>query len=411
MTAGETGANLPDPNSEWRDGWRIVLACALASGTGVVLMFFLFSLLLLPITTELGMTRGEFSTIQSLVVLGALGAPVIGRLTDRFGFRPAFLGCTAICVAVQITLASYVETMFGVAVCVALLGFFGVGTSALTTTRPVSAHFRKHRGKALGLVVAGLALATILAPAPLQLLTESHGWRAAVLALAALTVLVGVPAVLFLLPAKSARGQVATAKRKGQDALYLKDRSFWMLACGGIFVGAATSGFVGQLSPLIQEEGVDPATAALGLSAFALGQLIGRIGGGTLLDLFPPRRVAVLATLLPGSGYALLYLVDGSAVSALLAAAMIGLLAGIELDVGAFFVARLFPIEHYSTIYGAVNAVGWIGNAAGVVGIGLLHDRFDSYAPAQLIALGFLAIAALLFARLRETPAAPIAAR
>jgi len=400
----------PSANSEWTDGWRIVLACALASGTGVVLLFFSFSLFLLPITTELKMTRGEFSAIQSLVVLGALGAPIIGRLTDRFGFRPAFLGCSAICVAVQIALTTYVESMLGVAVCVALLGFFGVGTSALTATRPVSAHFSKHRGKALGLVVAGLALATIIAPAPLQYLTEAYGWRSAVLALAALSVVVGVPAVLLLLPAAAGRGRAGAARIKGQDAIYLRSRSFWLLAIAGVFTGAAVSGFVGQLSPLLQEEGIGPGTAALGLSAFALGQLIGRVGGGTLLDLFPPRRVAVLATLLPGTGFALLYLVDGSPLSALLAAVMIGLLAGIELDVAAFFVARLFPIAQYSTIYGAINAVGWIGNAAGVVGIGVLHDRFGSYAPAQLIALAFLAVAAVLFGQMRETPEAPITA-
>lgn len=400
----------PTSDGEWRDGWRIVLACALASGTGVVLLFFSFSLFLLPITTELRMTRGEFSAIQSLVVLGALGALIIGRLTDRFGFRPVFLGCTAICVAVQITLATYVESKFGVAVCVALLGFFGVGTSALTTTRPVSAHFSKHRGKALGLVVAGLAMATIIAPTPLQMLVGTHGWRSAVLALAALSVVVGVPAVLLLLPNAAARGHIGSVRRKRQDAIYLKDRTFWLLASAGIFVGAAVSGFVGQLSPLLQEEGVDPGTAALGLSMYALGQLIGRVGGGTLLDLFPPRRVAVLATLLPGTGFALLYLVDGSPTAALLAAVMIGLLAGIELDVGAFFVARLFPLSQYSTIYGALNAVGWIGNAAGLIGIGWLHDRFGSYASAQLIALGFLVIAALLFSRMRESPEEPITA-
>ena len=406
MTIPGTGNLAPEPDNEWRDGWRIVLACGLAGGSGVILLFFSFSLFLLPITTELGMSRGEFAGVQSLIVLGALGAPLIGRLTDRFGFRALFLACTAICVVAEAAMAFYVTSITGMTICVAVLGFFGVGTSALTTTRPVSAHFRKHRGKALGLVVAVLALATIVAPTPLQYLTETYSWRGAVAALGGLSVLVGLPAVLLVLPRKVGLAHTASERAAGGDSIYLKDRSFWLLSAAGIFIGMATTGFVGQLSPLIQEEGVSADVAALALSAYALGQLIGRVGGGTLLDLFAPRRVAVLATLLPGTGFLLLYATQDSALAALLAATLIGLLAGIELDVGAFFIARLFPIAQYSTIYGALNALGWIGNAMGIVGIGLLHDHFHSYAPAQLIALLLLGIAALLFSLLRETPKA-----
>ena len=86
----------PPSESEWRLGWRIVLGCALASGTGVALLFFTFSLFLLPIANELGATRGELSLIQALVVTAALGSPIIGRLTDIYGFKAVFYACTAI---------------------------------------------------------------------------------------------------------------------------------------------------------------------------------------------------------------------------------------------------------------------------------------------------------------------------
>ena len=65
---------LPDDN-EWRDGWRIVLGCALASGSGIVLLFFTFNLFVLPLAAELGVTRGEIGTVQALIVTSALGAP------------------------------------------------------------------------------------------------------------------------------------------------------------------------------------------------------------------------------------------------------------------------------------------------------------------------------------------------
>jgi predicted MFS family arabinose efflux permease len=384
------------PDSEWRLGWRIVLATSLASATGVVLMFFLFSLFQLPIMAEMNMTRGEFGTIQSLVVMGALSATPIGWAADRYGFRTTFIGCTLMCVLAQLAMAFWADSMAELALCIGAVGFFGTGTTALTTTRPANAHFRKYRGRALGLVVAGLSLATIAAPPPIEVISEVYGWRWAIVALAGLSVVVGIPAVLFLLPRDSGLANTPRAKSAPPASrAWLRDRSFWVLTVAGILIGAATSGFIAQLAPMIQEEGASPAIAALALSAFAAGQLVGRLGGGTLLDLFSPRWVAVLATLLPGTGFLLLYGVE---------AIMIGLVAGIELDVNAFFIGRLFPLAQYGTIYGAVIALGWLGNAAGVIGVGLLHDRFGSYAQAQLLAMVLLGAGALLYAALREQP-------
>lgn len=395
----------PADPSEWRDGWRIIIACALASGTGVVLLFFSFSLFLLPIMAELKVTRGEFGAVQAMVIAGALGAPVIGWLTDRFGFRAIYVATGLIVIALELYLSFLVDSMASLAVCVALLGFFGVGTTALTATRPVSAHFRKHRGKALGLVVAGTSLATILVPGPLQAIMEAYGWRWAVSSFAVLLLVIGMPAVLFLLPRHLGGPELRTPSVSAAAYPYWRDASFWYLAMAGVVVGAATSGFVGQLSPMIQEEGLTAGAAALGLSIFAMGQLVGRVGGGALLDLFPPRRVAILATLIPGTGFLLLYLVSGSVPGALFATFLIGLLAGLELDVSAYFVSRLFPLAQYSSIYGALQGIGWLGNAAGVIGVGLLHDRSGSYESAQLIALLCLIIAAGLFLQIRSLTA------
>lgn len=405
MTGVAALDQAPSPPSEWRDGWRIILACALASGTGVVLLFFTFSLFLLPIMAELRVTRGEFGAVQAMVIAGALGAPVIGWLTDRCGFRTIYVATGLIVIALELYLAFVVDSMVSLAVCVALLGFFGIGTTALTATRPVSAHFRRHRGKALGLVVAGTSLATILVPGPLQAIMEAHSWRWAISSFAVLLLMIGMPAVLFILPRHLGGPELRNATSGGAIYPYWRDASFWYLGLAGVVVGAATSGFVGQLSPMIQEEGVTAATAALGLSVFAVGQLVGRVGGGVLLDNFPPRRVAILATLVPGTGFLLLYLSSGSVLGALFAAFLIGLLAGLELDVAAYFVSRLFPLAQYSSIYGALQGIGWIGNAIGVIGVGLLHDRSGSYHSAQIVALVFLIVAAGLFYRIRPLAA------
>lgn len=402
-----SGVSAPEYN-EWTDGWRIVLACALASGTGIVLLFFSFSLFVLPMAKELGISRGMIGSLQSLIISGALGSPIIGWLADRYGFRLVFSVCTVLVVAIELGMVRFATTLTELGIGIFLLGFVGVGTTALTTTRPVNAHFVSHRGKALGLVAAGVSITTILAPPPLQAVMEVYGWRGGIAALAALSLLIGIPAVQLLLPNRVAGPVVRAPAAAGKaPPSFLRERHFWLLAIAGVFVGAATSGFVSQLSPMIQSEGLDVATGALALSAFAVGQLIGRLGGGLLLDRFDPRLVAVTLILLPGSGFVLLLLTDQMQLAALVAAGMIGLLQGAELDINAYFVARRFGLARYSAIYGALLGLGWIGNAAGIIGVGLMHDRFGSYDLAQLLALAALAVGAVLISGVRLAPLTP----
>lgn len=392
----------PASDSEWRVGWRIVLGCALASGTGVALLFFTFSLFLLPIANELGATRGELSLIQALVVTAALGSPIIGRLTDIYGFKAVFYSCTAIVALTQVTLAAFANGVLGIAVGIALVGFFGVGSTAVAVTRPVSWHFREHRGKALGLVAVGVSLTTILVPPFLQFVTDAFGWRGGFVALAGISVVVGVPAVAFLLPPTPGRaGSGIGRQRAAQDWSFFKVRDFWGLTIANLCMNLATAGAVSQMSPMIQEEGISAPMAALALSLFATGQFVGRLGGGWLLDRFDPRLVAVALTILPGSGFLILLFTAGAAPAALAAVTMIGVQQGAEHDIVAYFTASRFDVSRYGTIFGAVVGIGWFGSAAGIIGAGQFHDLFGSYSAWQGVAALALLAGALLIMTIR----------
>jgi MFS family permease len=397
-------------DSEWREGWRIVLGCSLASGSGIVLLFFTFNLFVLPLAAELGVTRGEIGTIQALIVTGALGAPLIGRAADIWGFKAVYLTCTGLLVAGQLVSALFASTITHMAITIALLGFIGVGSTAVVTTRPVNAHFARYRGRALGLVAAGVSITALIAPMILEPVIAQYGWRGGFLGLAAFALLVGIPAAGLIVPASANRAHLAAEASARPDWTFLKARDFVLMALSIVAMGIATAGFVGQLSPMIQEEGFGPEIGALAVSAFALGQFIGRLGGGWMLDLFRPQTVAVLLTIAPGSGFLLLALTDQMQWAAILAAGMIGLQQGAELDLFAYLVARRFPIAHYGTVYGALNGISWIGNGIGIAGVGLLHDRMGSYDLGQAIGMAALVLGALLVALVRLPPAAPRAA-
>lgn len=403
----ETLAPLPAEESEWTIGWRIVLGCALGAGAGIVLLFFTFNMFVLPLSQELGVTRGEIGSIQALIVTGALGAVVIGRATDRFGFKQIYLSCAAIVIAGQVLSVLFSTTLVHMAVSIAVLGFFGVGTTAVVITRPVNAHFRKYRGRALGLVATGTSVFAIIAPQVLEPIIANYGWRGGFLALSGFMALVGVPAVAFIVPNSASRaysGMVGGGGSGRSDWSFLKTRDFRLMTLSIMAMGLATAGFVGQLSPIIQEEGFDAATGALAVSVFAFGQFVGRLGGGWLLDHFRPQTVALVFTIIPGSGFLLLLLTDQMLPAAIFAAAMIGLQQGVELDLFAYFVARRFPITQYGTIYGTLHGFSWIGNATGIIGVGLLHDKLGSYSLAQGIGMAALTLGAVLVWMVRLPP-------
>lgn len=388
-------------DSEWTLGWRIVLGCALASGTGIVLLFFTFNLFILPMIAELKVTRGELGTVQAMIVTAALGAPVIGALADRLGFKPVYLGCAAIVVIAEVVLAAFGSTLVHMAIGIAILGFFGIGSTAVVTTRPVSAHFRHYRGRALGLVAVGVSITTLIVPPVLQAVVDSHGWREGYYLLAALLLVVGMPAGAFLVPTSASRAAVAAGAKTPTDWSFVGNRDFVLMAAAIVTLGIGTAGFVSQLSPMIQQEGLSSAIGAIALSAFALGQFVGRLGGGWMLDAFDPRLVAVVLTIVPGTGFLLLLLSDQMVVAALLAAGMIGLQQGAELDIFAYFTARRFPVAQYGTIYGAINGVSWIGNAIAIIGVGRIHDATGNYDLAQAIGMAALLMGAALIWHIR----------
>ena len=387
-------------DSEWRIGWRIAGASAIANATGISLFFYTFNLFQLPMIADFGLSRSQAGLVQSLVIFAAIGAPFIGWLADRAGFRTVFIACSLGLAAIELALARFGTGFAAMAVATAGIGFIGGGASGVLISRPVSAHFQKYRGLALGLVGSGIALTTVFVPPWLEGVIASDGWRTGYYALAAIALVIGMPLVLLLMPrGVSVRG--ATTHSGPTDWTFLRSRDFWQMTIANVFIAMATSGAIGHLSPMLQANGLSAKTAALGISTFAIGQLIGKLGGGVLLDRYDPRIVASTLNAAPALAFVLM-ITSGSIVAPLLfATALLGLLQGADISLFAFLVARRFPISQFGTVLGALHGIGWIGTAVGLIGFGASYDRLGSYAPVQIASIGALLIAALLLLTLR----------
>ena len=393
----------PARPGEWTDGWRIVAAAALANATGVSLLFYTYNLFVLPMAADLHLTRGQSGLVQSTIITAALGAPVIGWLADRHGFHRMFLACTLVMAATELALWRWADGFAALALGTAMIGFIGGGSATVLLTRPVNAHFTRYRGMALGLVGAGISLTTLFIPPWLQSVIAEDGWRTGFLLLALCALGLGLPAVLALMPRSASIAGVVTATAP-PNRDYLRSRDFWLLVAANFCAAIATAATISQLSPMLQERGLTAANAALGLSSFAAGQLIGKVGGGWLLDRFEPRLVASLLNVVPTLGFVLLLTQQGAFVPLLIAVGLIGMLQGADIGIFAYFVAHRFGAARYGAIFGALHGIGWIGTALGVVGAGLSFDWFHGYWAVQLAAICLLLAAAVLIPLTRLQP-------
>jgi MFS family permease len=371
---------------EWRRGWRQLLAAMIASATGMPLYYAVFSLFSLGMLDEFKATRGELANVQALLIVGALVAPSLGRAFDRYGFRRVYtLGTLAIMMA-HLAMATQVNSLTGFAVMAFIYGSAGLCSGPLAYTSLIASWFDKARGLALGLAAIGVALMALIASPLLAELIAFEGWRSGYFALAALGGLVGVPLVLALARDVPRGDNTAGVESSVPvDQSHFRDPAFWRLVFAHIAMAIPGAGLLSQLSPLIQDEGIGPKTAALAVAAYSVGQVTGRIVAGWFLDRSDPRAVAIFFTAVPAIGLVMLSVTALPVALAIAAAAMVGIQQGAEIDLFAFFTARRFGVARYGRVYGGIIAAGWIGNAIGILGFGWMYVALGSYAVPEAI--------------------------
>jgi MFS family permease len=399
-------ASAANPGVGERDGvavrpWLVVLGSALAlTVCNGPMILFPFGVLVGPITAEFGWPR---ATLASAVVVshmtGAVTMPFAGVLMDRFGVRRVAL--PAICVFALlfggVSLLPGVPLFFVLSY--ALLGIVGAGHSTLTYARTVSSWFDRKRGLALGLTLSGVGIGTALTPQVARVLVADYGWRGAYVGLSILLLVLAVPSVAILVrdrvraprdeAAARARAALGGGMQLGQA---LSGYHFWAIGLALFLVALAVNGTIAHVVPLLGDRGVSARTATAALSAAGLALILGRILSGYCLDrLFAP-FVSAGFFLVPLCGIILLGSGANDAL-ALVAAVLLGIGIGAEVDIMAFLVGRYFGIAHYGAVYGTLLALFTFGSGMGPWLIALSFDHFHNYTGA-LVGCGLTLIVA-----------------
>jgi sugar phosphate permease len=179
-------------------GWAVVVVATLAtfcSGPG---QSFVFSVFVDPILADTGISRGYLSTLYAFgTVVSAAMVVVVANLADRFGAR-LMLAVVALALGVarfgMSAAAGPLALFFGFVALRAL----GQGSLPVTATMLTSQWFVRRRGRAIAVVVLGLAASNALLPPLTQILIGSVGWREAYVALGVMVWILLVPAAILI---------------------------------------------------------------------------------------------------------------------------------------------------------------------------------------------------------------------
>lgn len=388
--------------------WWVVAAsfCALLLGPGT--MTFALGVFLKPVTAELGISRGVFSTGMLLfALLGALACPLLGKALDQWGSRRVLLPLILAYAAAVAGLSQLSASPTVVFALFAITGLFSVGLTPIAYARSVSLRFDTRRGLALGLTIAGVGFGVALMPPILGNVIAAAGWRTAFLVFAALIIAVAlVPVALFVNDPP-----VAPTRHPGANdsALGMSPREafaswrFWAMLLAFFFAIVAVNGTVSHMVTLLVDRGLALGDAVRTVSAVGMAAIVSRIVCGWLLDRLSGPGVAVLFFVVPIGGIALV-LHGGTGTLPLMGALLLGMAIGAEVDILAYFVGRYFGLRSFGVVYGVLFAVFGVGSGVGPFLSGMAFDRFKTYDGIFGVYQALLVIACLLVLRLGAYP-------
>jgi len=365
----------------------------MAVQNGVVMAF---SVLYLPLIGEFGEGRGVVATVQSgVVLLGGLGAPLAGAALDRWGPRRLFQTGAAVA-AVGLLLASQARSLPQLVLAYGLVA--GAGLSALGSSPNmvvVAQWFPRRRAQAIALADLGTPLGTFALVPLTQLLVERFGWRISLHVLAALLVLLVVPANGFqhLPPAQGGATKAGVADPRSLHAA-VRTPSFWWLATLRFFTGLGFTLVNTHAVAFAIDAGIAPLQAAAALGSVSLVSLAGRLGVGWLADRLGPAPALTVSFMSGLAGVGCLGLLGATAQPAWLAAFVLcyGLAQGSGGIVATAAATAAFHGRAVGMITGWIAVASGPGEALGAWGGGALYDWAGGYR--QALVLSGLALAA-----------------
>ena len=399
---------------EWSVGWTLVLAAALGFSFFSVLIAAV-GLFMEPLGQEFGWSRTLLSAGPSIATsTTAILGPFLGAIVDRYGTRRVVLPGLLLTIAALGAFAFIDGSETQWLLLWGLFGFVSVSIKSTPWTAAVVSMFEKSRGLALGMTLAGTAVAQALVPPLGNWLIVSFGWRAAFVWLA-----LGWGGITFVVCLLFFRGRherrsaaekaaAAAATPEALPGLTIaqawRNSVLWRIAISNFIVMVLTMGLLVHLFPILTEAGVSRTTAAWLTGLSGLAGIAGKLVTGVLLDRFRPNWVGGLTLAAAALAFALL--MDGVRSPTLILIALLvnGYTAGTKTHITGYLTASYGGMRNFGAIYGVMSSLMALASGVGPLLAGRIYDTMGGYEPFLLAGSIGTAIGGLIIVTLPPYP-------
>jgi MFS family permease len=385
-------------------GWVILLTVSVTEVISWGILYYAYSVFILPITTDLGVDQLTGATGYSVALLAnGLAAPLVGWWLDRYGSRGlmtvgSLAGCGFLVLWSQITSPFQLY-----------LVMVGVGVaSAAVLYEPafaiVATWFRRERGRALQILTFFGAWASFIFIPLAGWLVDQIGWRSALLVLAAILALTIPPHALVLRRRPSDLGLAPDGMSQATGPTTLPEPSvrlggairelrFWLLSIAFAMSGFATVAMTVHLIPYLLNRGEDLVFAASIAGLHGFMSLLGRLFLGPLGERWPRWLVTVGLFGMQIVGLTVL-MFSTHPFAALIYIALFGAGAGTQTIMRAALIAEEYGSVNYGVISGIQNIILTVARTVAPIVTGLLVERIG-YNGMVCSLIGLLAVGVL----------------
>ena len=277
----------------------------------------------------------------------------------------------------------------------------------------VAGRFNAGRGLAVAVALSGSGIGTFFAPIVANAMVEDYGWRGGYIGLAAIWAVVVLPLILLFFhgPGPSPRAGGINAGEQSAPVLPgltrqagFRSPTFWKLLVAG--AGATLGGvaLILNLVPVLTSTGVDRGSAAAVAGLVGIATIVGRIGGGWLMDRINAKWIAVVATTAAIILPAFLLMFPGSVPLAAIGIVVYGVMGGAKVGALVYLASRHLGQRAFGALYGAINASIAFVVALAPLAANYIYDVTQSYEPVMWVAMPILIVAALVYASLGAYP-------
>lgn len=404
MTRSTPGALI-----EWRTFGTLPFAAMFGYSVSVIHIYGIYPYIL-PITTEFGWSRAEFTGAFTLAILfQALCAVPLGMLVDRFGSRRLGLAGVVMLCAAFTMLGKASGGLVNWYLIWGLITLVALPVQATVWTSAVASRFTASRGMALAVTLCGASVAQFVFPPLATWLIGAYGWRTAFLGHGLIWLVIVLPFVFFyfrgakdqapsLVPQPTVHHDSTTYAEGLRSTVYLR---LFFASLAFTFTVVALNF---QFMPILDGWGIEPTAAAWLASLIGLASIAGRLTTGWLIDRYRASWVGGSVFLLPVAAVLLLLFGRDFAVSPAAVAILLGLTLGAEVDVIVYLTTRFFGLRSFGALYGGLLAALSIGTAIGPLVASAIYDASKSYDRFFWLAIALLLASSVALFSLPRPP-------